>query len=160
MHKRKIKRTLFFWIDKLQIKRLERVTITIVFSIAVVLSVLHIVVSKKIVSPPSNHAQIVEEFQQRSARIEREKLIQTQKYAGIEAVQPQIEPDEMVALININLSSTTELTRLPGIGEAYAQRIIEYRETNGNFTSVDDLVNVKGIGKRTLEKIKPYITLN
>lgn len=160
MHKKKIKRILFFWIDKLQITRLERITITVIFGVIVVLSVLRIVVSKSIVSSPTNHAQIVKEFQHRSALIEREQLIQSQKYDGIEAVEPKTETDEMVAPININSSSKADLIRLPGIGETYAQRIIEYRETNGDFTSVDDLVKVKGIGKRTLEKIKPFIKLN
>ena len=46
-----------------------------------------------------------------------------------------------------------------GIGETYALRIVEYREANGKFNSVEELVHVKGIGKRTLDKIKPFIKL-
>jgi len=61
--------------------------------------------------------------------------------------------------ININTATKDQLMRLPGIGESYAERIILYREDYGSYTSVDDLTNVKGIGKKTLERIKPFLTV-
>ena len=61
--------------------------------------------------------------------------------------------------VNINTASARELDALPGIGEKLAQRIIDYRSANGPFQSVDDLIKVKGIGEKTLEKIKPYATV-
>ena len=60
--------------------------------------------------------------------------------------------------ININTATSQELQTLPRIGPALAQRIIEYRQTSGGFSTVDDLTNVKGIGEKTLEKIRTSIT--
>ena len=61
--------------------------------------------------------------------------------------------------VNINTASKKELDALPGIGEVLAQRIIDYRSANGLFSTVDDLTKVKGIGAKTLEKLKPYATV-
>ena len=61
--------------------------------------------------------------------------------------------------VNINTASKRELDALPGIGEVLAQRIIDYRSANGPFSTVDELTKVKGIGAKTLEKLKPYATV-
>ena len=61
--------------------------------------------------------------------------------------------------VNINTASKKELDALPGIGETLAQRIIDYRSANGPFSTVDELTKVKGIGAKTLEKLKPYATV-
>ena len=60
--------------------------------------------------------------------------------------------------ININTATSQELQTLRGIGPTLARRIIEYRQTSGGFSTVDDLTNVKGIGEKTLEKIQASIT--
>ena len=62
--------------------------------------------------------------------------------------------------VNINTATQTELETLPGIGEAIASKIIEYREQNGKFNKIEDLQNVKGIGKAKFEDIKEYIVVN
>lgn len=61
--------------------------------------------------------------------------------------------------IPLNRASAEDLDRLPGIGPGLAQRILEYRETRGGFSSLDDLKEVRGIKEKTFEKIKGYLTL-
>ena len=61
--------------------------------------------------------------------------------------------------ISINSAGVEELDRIPGIGPVTAQNIIDYRDTCGFFQSVDELVKVRGIGEKTLEKIREYISL-
>lgn len=62
-------------------------------------------------------------------------------------------------LVNINTAGIKELSTLTGIGEAKAQKIIDYREANGGFKSIDEIMKVKGIGKATYEKFKANITI-
>jgi competence protein ComEA len=68
-------------------------------------------------------------------------------------------PGSSTGLININSASATELETLSGIGEVLAATIIEYREQNGPFASVDDLMDVSGIGPATLEEIRDQVTV-
>lgn len=62
-------------------------------------------------------------------------------------------------LININTASAQELDQLPGIGPAIAQRIIDYRNGNGGFASIEDINNVSGIGDKKFAEIKDLITV-
>lgn len=61
--------------------------------------------------------------------------------------------------INLNTASAAQLEELPGVGPAIAQRILEHRERNGQFTAVDGLLEVSGIGPATLEKIREQATV-
>jgi competence protein ComEA len=62
-------------------------------------------------------------------------------------------------LININSAGETELEELPGVGPVTAAAIIDYRTQNGTFATVDDLIEVTGIGPSTLEQIRPFATV-
>jgi comEA protein len=62
--------------------------------------------------------------------------------------------------ISINTSSKEELMRLPGIGPAYAGRIVAFREEHGPFRTLEELRHVKGIGPKTFERIKPFLRLH
>lgn len=62
-------------------------------------------------------------------------------------------------LLDINLASIEDLTTLPGIGPVLAQRIVDYREQNGRFSSVEELRNISGIGEKRLSAILEYITV-
>jgi competence protein ComEA len=59
--------------------------------------------------------------------------------------------------IDINKATSQELIKLKGIGEKYAQQIIEYREKNGKFQKIEDIMKVKGIGQKKFEAIKDHI---
>ena len=63
------------------------------------------------------------------------------------------------ARIDINAAGVEALSSLPGIGESYAGRINSYREKNGPFRKIEDLLNVRGIGDATFEKIRDRITV-
>jgi competence protein ComEA len=62
--------------------------------------------------------------------------------------------------VDINSANEMQLETLPGVGPKMAVRITEYRKTNGEFKSVDDLQKVKGIGPKLLQKIKPLIKIS
>lgn len=71
--------------------------------------------------------------------------------------QPTESQPASSAQININTATVQHLQLLPGIGESLAQRIVTYRETNGNFTTVEELMNVSGIGEKKFADIKDFI---
>ena len=60
--------------------------------------------------------------------------------------------------VNINAASADQLSALPGIGAKLAARIVEYRQKTGAFKSVQELMNVKGVGEKNFEKLQPYLT--
>lgn len=91
-----------------------------------------------------------------------ESVIEKEKNITTEVVKPNDNNDESTfinKLVNINTAGVKELSTLTGIGEAKAQKIIDYRKANGGFKSIDEIMKVKGIGKATYEKFKANITI-
>ena len=86
------------------------------------------------------------------------------QYISAESGENIIEDDTNIEnnkskKININKSNLNELTSIPGVGESTAQKIIDYRNENGKFSSIEDLKKVSGIGDKKFEKIKEYVDI-
>ncbi len=182
---RKIQRRLFFISEQLKISRSERIAIGSLSSGILVLLILNQLIVQKPVYDPEQYARMDSIFEARSrqAKAETEAILARyrpgalleDKKQEVQQGRPSgytfstAEPDtlqsdsskkelsEPAGKININRASLSELQKLPGIGPAYAMRILEWREKNGNFTSPGQLLEVKGIGPKRLEKLLPYL---
>jgi competence protein ComEA len=75
--------------------------------------------------------------------------------AGLAAAAAKPAP---AGKVNINSASVEQLSALPGIGAKLAARIVEHRQKTGAFKSVQELMNVKGVGEKNFEKLQPYLT--
>ena len=174
-----MKRRLFFMIDKLEIKRSERVATSVLLILMVVLSG-----AAAISEPGSNYSEEQYEeleklFKEKSEQIEENKNLIMARYEPSRNVPVSIsvreggnkkpnlpdttvekeEPKASAGMIDINTATNEQLQELPGVGPTYAGRIITWRQENGAFTSKDQLLEIKGIGEKRLAKIKPLITL-
>ena len=82
--------------------------------------------------------------------------------AGVAAAEAQGDKGKTHEglVIDINEASAQELTRLPGIGPVMAERIVQFREQNGGFRRVEDLLKIKGIGEKSFQKLRPSIKVS
>lgn len=119
-------------------KKLEDEMVIIVYSKAEIQKM----EEDKIVCPPCNNACITEEDEKAKLDEKEENTAETP-----------------MGKININTADETALQTLDGIGETKAKAIIEYRNKNGNFKTIEDIKNVSGIGDSVYEKIKDNITV-
>jgi competence protein ComEA len=86
-----------------------------------------------------------------------------QQPSPAKAAKPAASPAKPAATptspVNINTATLAQLESLPGVGTKAAERILEYRDKNGKFKKVEDLMNVKGIGEKSFLKLKPLLTV-
>lgn len=171
------RRKLFFWLDRLQISKQERITIGFLLAIILVLVLFTSFLSGLMEQNQYNYDGIKAEFERKTLEFEEEQKAVAAKYdppaeenqiigeihtnssKQQQTDKPNPKKELIPVSVNINTADIEELQLLPGVGKTYAERILEYRKTNGNFTSVEELINIKGIGEKRLEKIKPFIKL-
>jgi competence protein ComEA len=72
---------------------------------------------------------------------------------------PAAAPATAAAPVNLNTATAADLEKLPGIGPAMATRILEYRQKNGGFKKIEELMNVQGIGEKSFLKLKALVSI-
>lgn len=182
-----MKRKLFFWLDRLQIKRSERIAISSLMALMVILVTVLTVADFTPEVDESAYQELEAVFRERSKVRQAEHDAIMARYTPLQNVSVQqsvkssplplpevndsaksdsFEEPEITeyapidtARININKATAEELQQLPGIGPAYSTRILEWRKEYGEFTSVDQLLEIRGIGPVRLEKIRSLIEL-
>jgi competence ComEA-like helix-hairpin-helix protein len=175
-----MRRKLFFFLEKLQVTRRERVSIGFLLICLLVLGSLNLLIEQKAVYNEEYYEELERVFGERSRQAEAERMEILARYRPEEAPLPagtaasvhtagadtagreENDPPEVPGKerININTAGPEELQQLPGIGPAYADRIIALRQKNGLFESIEQLLEIRGIGPRRLEALEPLIKLN
>lgn len=174
-----MKRRLFFLIEKLEIKRSERIAISALLILFVILGSVLTFNEQDANFEEGHYEELEQVFKEKSEQIKEEKDLIMARYEPTRDVpvamsvradgnqKPNLpdttveeeEPKEPVSSIDINTATNERLQELPGVGPTYAGRITTWRQENGAFTSKDQLMEIKGIGEKRLAKIKPLITL-
>ena len=75
------------------------------------------------------------------------------------AFAQEARPAAPTQVVNVNTATTAQFEALPGIGPSMAQRIVSYREKNGPFKKLEDLMNIQGIGEKSFLKLRPFLTI-
>jgi competence ComEA-like helix-hairpin-helix protein len=162
-----MKRRLFFWVDQLHISRRERVAVKTLLLMLLLSSGIKPFVQPKTNYDPGEYERILADFRERSALLEEERQRTLARFRPdssgrvgrkMASSEPAAAPPDSSQKIDINTATAKELQSLPGIGPAYAERIVEYRKEHGPFRNIQELTKVKGIGAGRLKKLKPYIS--
>jgi competence protein ComEA len=95
--------------------------------------------------------------------VPKEELSQAQPEQSIAVQVPAMSPipamptAKAASKVNLNRASANELQSLPGVGPVLAQRMVDWRKAHGRYRTIDDLQEVKGIGKKRLEQLRPLV---
>lgn len=109
-------------------------------------------------APLSDGAQVFVPSQEQAERL-MGQLLSAPVRSGSADVGGNSAGGETAALIDLNRANAAELERLPGVGPATARSILNYREEVGLFQTIEDVMNVSGIGPAKFEQMRPYITV-
>jgi competence ComEA-like helix-hairpin-helix protein len=175
-----MKRRLFFWLEKLKINRNERLAVSVLMVMLLLFSAANALLPKRQPYDEAYYARLEQVFRERSRLIKQKEEALLARYqpvpevagsmnmkadtirrdsTGTEAKDAPLPELPNGPKVNVNTADADELQSLPGIGPAYAARIIAYRQKNGPFSTYEQLLEIKGIGKKRLEKLLPFIQL-
>lgn len=161
-------RKLFFFLEQLQIPRRERISIGLLAALMLFFLTSVYFLDQKVYYDDAYYEELDRQFAEKSREVELERAQIYRRYdSAVSPVTDSTRADSSTVdgendrerRININLASASRLQDLPGIGPAYAQRIIDWRNKFGSFTSVEQLLEIRGIGPVRLDAIEPLITL-
>ena len=77
----------------------------------------------------------------------------------VASLQPDTKASAPAQTVNVNTATAAQFEALPGIGPSMARKIVGFREKNGPFKKLEDLMNVQGIGEKSFLKLRPYLSL-
>lgn len=174
-----MRRRLFFFLEQLQIPRRERIAVGFLIFCIALFGTLNMIWEQKAVYNDEYYEELEKIFGERSrlAEAEQNEILARYQPPGnrisdniTEGGSNIVQEDTVInrsdttgtetGKVNINRAASVELQSLPGIGPAYAQRIVEWREENGRFESIDQLLEIRGIGPKRLKTIRPLVMLD
>lgn len=152
-----MRRKLFFFLERLQIPRAERLAIASLSITVIGALALNETIDRRVTSYEHDYEHLEELFKEKSKKVKKERAEHLQRFKPAPLTTRDTSTTETG--IDLNRASLDELQELPGIGPALAERIIRWRADHGPFIEPDDLLQVQGIGPARLEEIKPRIVI-